>query len=399
MTTWAPVQLVNDFTVNTTLFPQAQRDTDAPDLGYHATPLDYVWTGLNLTNATLILTNGVAVAVIGAKGTTLKNGARFYSEGTPMNLNRLVRYSAVQEQPILLGATASSLIDVSGSPSPLPEVRLRFTDVSLLADSSTRRYLLANNGGVLSTLALTDCQLRGVYLNLFANYAGPMTVALTNNLIQRGNLTWYQENISGYYAFTLNLYNNLFRQGSVSFTYKHNGTTWTVKDNLFDPDTLSNSSTYSLAAGYNGYRNGLTSLGGSGNKTGLTMDYQSGPAANWFGVLGGFYYPTTGTNLATLIDAGSRSREAAALSHYSVKTATGTKEGLDASATVDIGYHWVGVNANNEPSDVDGDGPGLADYLEDRNGNGLVDPGETDWQTPNNGTSGAAGLQVFTPLK
>jgi hypothetical protein len=129
------------------------------------------------------------------------------------------------------------------------------------------------------------------------------------------------------------------------------------------------------------------------------MDYQSGPAANWFGVLGGFYYPTTGTNLATLIDAGSRSREAAALSHYSVKTATGTKEGLDASATVDIGYHWVGVNANNEPSDVDGDGPGLADYLEDRNGNGLVDPGETDWQTPNNGTSGAAGLQVFTPLK
>jgi hypothetical protein len=397
MTTWAPVQLVNDFTVNTTLFPQAQRDTDAPDLGYHATPLDYVWTGLNLTNATLILTNGVAVAVIGAKGTTLKNGARFYSEGTPMNLNRLVRYSAVQEQPILLGATASSLIDVSGAPSPLPEVRLRFTDVSLLADSSTRRYLLANNGAVVSTLALTDCQLRGVYLNLFANYAGPMTVALTNNLIQRGNLTWYQENISGYYAFTLNLYNNLFRQGSVSFSYKHNGTTWTVKDNLFDPDTLSNSSTYSLAAGYNGYRSGLTSLGGSGNKTGLTMDYQSGPAANWFGVLGGFYYPASGTNLFALIDAGSRTREAAALFHYSVKPATGTKEGLDASATVDIGYHWVGVNANNEPSDVDGDG--LIDVAEDKDNDSVVDPGETDWQVSENGTTGSPGLQVFTPLK
>ena len=51
------------------------------------------------------------------------------------------------------------------------------------------------------------------------------------------------------------------------------------------------------------------------------------------------------------------------------------------------------------PFDTDGDG--LPDYFEDRNGNGAYDSGsgETDWQTSNSGISGAAGLQVFTPLK
>src|SRR2546426_7420896 len=30
--------------------PQAQRDTDVPDLGYHYSPLDYVVNGISLTN-------------------------------------------------------------------------------------------------------------------------------------------------------------------------------------------------------------------------------------------------------------------------------------------------------------------------------------------------------------
>ena len=45
---------------------------------------------------------------------------------------------------------------------------------------------------------------------------------------------------------------------------------------------------------------------------------------------------------------------------------------------VDIGFHYVAVT-NNVPIDTDGDG--LPDYLEDRNGNGTVDSGETDWQS------------------
>ncbi len=89
MTTYPPLVLSNDFTTDTTLYPQAPRDTDIPDLGAHYDPLDYLLSNLNLTNATLILTNGVAVGTYGTNGLTLQNGAKFISEGTPVNLNRL----------------------------------------------------------------------------------------------------------------------------------------------------------------------------------------------------------------------------------------------------------------------------------------------------------------------
>jgi len=47
----------------------------------------------------------------------------------------------------------------------------------------------------------------------------------------------------------------------------------------------------------------------------------------------------------------------------------------------------------------DSDGDGIPDYLEDRNGNGSADSGETDWQQSEYGTTGVPGLQVFPPLE
>jgi hypothetical protein len=49
----------------------------------------------------------------------------------------------------------------------------------------------------------------------------------------------------------------------------------------------------------------------------------------------------------------------------------------------------------------DWDGDGIADYLEDRNGNGSYESGlgETDWTTGSSGITGSVGLQVFTPLR
>src|SRR5205814_6854364 len=73
MTTYPPIVLTNDFTVSTTLAPQAQRDTDLPDLGVHYFPLDYCWTSLNLTNSNLTLTNGVAVGIYGEFGTVMQS--------------------------------------------------------------------------------------------------------------------------------------------------------------------------------------------------------------------------------------------------------------------------------------------------------------------------------------
>ena len=46
---------------------------------------------------------------------------------------------------------------------------------------------------------------------------------------------------------------------------------------------------------------------------------------------------------------------------------------------VEIGFHYVAVDGSGNPLDYDGDA--MPDYFEDRNGNGSVDSGETDWRS------------------
>ena len=65
----------------------------------------------------------------------------------------------------------------------------------------------------------------------------------------------------------------------------------------------------------------------------------------------------------------------AGLYHYT----TQTSQAKETTSVVDIGYHYVAVDANGNPIDTDVDG--VPDYMEDRNGNGSVDSGETDWQS------------------
>jgi F5/8 type C domain-containing protein len=536
LTTFPPIELTSDFTLSTTLSPQAQRDTDTPDLGYHYDPLDYVWGSRNLTNSsTLTLTNGVAVAVHGVQGTQMRNSTKFFSEGTPENLNRLVRYQTVQEQPVVWGTTSSSMYFFQLSASTLPELRLRFTDISLMANTTTRRAVV--DSSAFTTLAWADCQLRGIYQSLNHQSSSQAIVAMTNNLTQRANLGFNQSYMGSSYPLVVYMYNNLFQGSTVSLTYSTNTWPWAVYDNLFDQVTLSQSGPATLPNSNNGYDTTTTKLPGSlgYDVTVTNVDYQIGP-------LGSYYYPTNGGNLSLLIDTGSRYVANAGLYHYTVKTAANTKEGTDAGAAVDIGYHYVSLDSANvalgqaatqsttilgaeaaravdgntdgdyangsvthtdynttawwhlelgqlryidtinvwnrtdccadrltdfyvfvsdvpftstnltstlsqagvsnyhtsgtagtpttlriarsekyvrvqlggtnylslaevevkafltdRPRDYDGDG--LPDYFEDRDGDGTVDSGETDWQTSNNGTSGVPGLQTFTPLK
>src|SRR5439155_10733882 len=102
-----------------------------------------------------------------------------------------------------------------------------------------------------------------------------------------------------------------------------------------------------------------------------TLDHQTGP-------LGTNYYPTTGGNLSQLIGAGSRSAAAAGLYHHTVRVDQAKEAG---AANVSIGYHYVAC-FNNLPYDSDEDSylpDGGPDYLEDLNGNGIADTGETPW--------------------
>ena len=96
------------------------------------------------------------------------------------------------------------------------------------------------------------------------------------------------------------------------------------------------------------------------------------------GALGRYYAPSS-----EIVDTGSRTAAAAGLYHYT----TQTDQSKDSS-TVDVGFHYVAVDEFGNPIDSDGDG--TPDYLEDANGNGTVESGETDWQS---GTD--AGLRVL----
>jgi hypothetical protein len=68
------------------------------------------------------------------------------------------------------------------------------------------------------------------------------------------------------------------------------------------------------------------------------------------------------------------------------------------TTAVDLGFHYVGL-VSSVPADYDGDG--LANYLEDRNGDGSAVGDATSWQSydSGNGLSGTPGLSVFTPLR
>jgi hypothetical protein len=124
-----------------------------------------------------------------------------------------------------------------------------------------------------------------------------------------------------------------------------------------------------------------------GDITVSTLSYATGALGPWY----------LGSSSPTLVDAGCMMAGAAGLYHHTTQT-NQTPEG---ATIVDLGFHYVAVDANGLPLDYDGDG--IPDYLEDTNGNGSYDSATdlSDWQTYNspNGLAGSTDLRVFTPLK
>ncbi len=358
-TTYSPLLLTNQtISVNTNFSPQVQRDTNSsPTLGYHYDPIDYLVSNVTVS-ASLTLTNGVALGLMGSKSLTLQTNCNLYSEGTPLNLNQLVNYANVQEQPLNLG---SGTLAQSGLGTNIT-ASFWFTDFSMPAGSASQEFYTSFN--YEPQLSFQDCTLH-CFSFVWVDSSGPANLTCTNNLFDR--CTWGFSGPSMFATF----YNNLFRGGT--FRLVPSGTLpWYAQDNLFDQVNLSGSSTGTnvIICSYNGFTLGTTNyLGGSNNITNLLEDYQTGP-------LGNYYYPTNGTNLATLINAGSTNASALGLYHYTVTT----NEAVEGFNTVSIGYHYVALGTNGLPLDSNGDG--IPDYLADANGNGLDDPGEIPWNLP-----------------
>ncbi|MGC8988754.1 MAG: hypothetical protein ACP5MD_01395, partial [Verrucomicrobiia bacterium] len=382
LTTYPPVVLTGLLTTQTRLDPQAARDTDLPDLGYHYAPIDYAVGTLTVTNyGTLTLGPGVALASFGNHGLRLDNYGTLTALGSPKSPVRLFRYNVVQEQPIDWGNTAyePTLLtgpahDTLGGDAP-PLASLRFVEFSGLGGYGNHLYT-ANAWFLLKQLSLQDCTLWGGKAQFSGNTSS--VIGLTNNLFAR--------TANKYYAWpALSAYNNLFWGGSNRFDRYPSGGTWTFRDNAFHDTGLTNVNA-SVVNNNNAYiGTGQYGIGGSG---GGDVTLSSFTYTNSH--LGSFYHYST-----NLVNAGSHSASAAGLYHHTVRSDQ-TKE---TTSTVDIGFHYVATDSNGNPQDYDGDG--LPDYFEDWNGNGTVDAGEADWlnYTSQYGLSGIPAIQVFTPLR
>ncbi|MBN9693319.1 MAG: hypothetical protein J0M24_24005 [Verrucomicrobia bacterium] len=401
MTTEAPQILTGSLSVNTTLSSRVQRDTDQVDKGYHYDSLDYVVKNLDAT-AALILTNGVAIAVAGNYGVDLRNAGQLISEGRAENLNRLTRWHNVQEQSAAEG-NGGPIAKITANYTTRPVLSLRFTQANALSESGTTLLdmnIVQPPTWRFQSISLEFCQARNIGLPLIApSDTSAASVLLRNNLFERSTILVQKMASGAATPLTGNFYNNLFWRGALTLGYDSGGGNpgWALRDNLFDGGSTAFSGNLqsSVIRWNNGFTTGTANaFGGSTNKTGLSTDYQSN------GTWGNRYYPASGVapSLFTLINAGSRLRDVAGLYHFTVKSATGTKEAVDTPDTVDIGLHYVGLNGSGQPNDTDGDG--IPDYVEDRNGNGSATPDadETGWQQSNGAGSGSGALQVFTPL-
>jgi hypothetical protein len=364
-TTYPPVILSNIINSVTVLSPQARRDTDAPDLGFHYDPLDFLVNGLAVTNTTLVLTNGVAIGTYGNSGLWLQDRSQLVSEGTPINRNHFARYYSVQEQATnwgggVLGNTLSiNPYNVGQVPAG---AQLRFTDFDTMAAGGYHLYT-SSSTWTFSSLTLQDCSFNsgGVIL------AGPSSAFLSfkNNLFERITCTIGN-------APQVSMYNNLLKFGSLTTSFSgSNSNDWTFKDNAFDSVTFLDFGN-PVAHGYNAYINMGTNRFYPTNindKVLTNFTYLAGS-------LGNYYHSPT-----SLADAGSRTANLAGLYHYTTRTS----QAKETNSVVDIGFHYVAtVGGNPADSDVDG----LPDYFEDRDGNGNVDFGETAFNNPDSDGDG-----------
>jgi hypothetical protein len=179
--------------------------------------------------------------------------------------------------------------------------------------------------------------------------------------------------------------NCLFDNGLL-FLFTYGTNPWYFHDNIFDRTTIV--PLVDVTNSHNAYIGGAERFTPTNaNDVIMTnLAYLSGP-------LGDYYLSTSQTNL---IDRGSTTASTVGLYHFT----TTTNQVKDASSTVDIGLHYVALDANGQP--VDSDGDGVPDYVEDGNGNGLLDAnlGETDWEIYTSlWSTNSPGLKVFTPLK
>jgi hypothetical protein len=388
---------------NLTLWPQAGRDTDTPDLGYHYAPIDFTFGGVFVTNSTITLQNGTAIGLYSPTnggsstyGIALADAAKLFSDGSATRLNRIVRYNMVQEQSTSSWNTTPSdhILTPWFDVATPPEVRFTFTEWTAPAADSHHFF---GWGGADLVAPFSHCQFIGGRFR-----SERPDTSITNCLFHR--VGTYMENGD---SMDVRFQNNTL-YGGILELYTFGSGTWALTNNLFHGTTISQAGT--ITHNYNGFVTNAANqwLTGSGtnNVWTNTFDYQTG-------ALGRFCQPAT----SRFLGFGSTNANVLGLYHFT----TLTNNVKETNSIVDIGFHYVATSGG-VPIDTDGDG--LGDYFEDKDGDGSWDPGAevnfadadsdddgvndyTEWiQGRNplvNGSAGDSGnlikLKVYTPLK
>jgi hypothetical protein len=272
----------------------------------------------------------------------------------------------VQEQPQDWGeggAYTYSIIPLDSDASGR-SLELRFTDFTALKSRNGHHrhiYSSSSSSRTFNLCRIQDCRFYNE--RLFLGAPGSAEYRIRNNLFDSVRVYYY------YYPEYF-IYNNLHHRGYVYF-YRLTSQPWYVRDNVFHACKLKDYKG-GLSHDHNAYVHSGPRLAPEhpGDVVLRGFSYEPGP-------LGPYYHGSD-----ALMNRGSRSAAQAGLYHHTVQPG----QNREAGSTVDIGYHYLALNAAGDP--LDSDGEGLADWIEDKNGNGSRQTGESRWKYGYSDTDG-----------
>ena len=371
--TYPPVVYSNiTFSIATNFSPQARRDTNSsPDLGYHYDPMDYFFGGVT-ANSNVTFTAGTAAGWFELPGSggpgygiALNKGIVATFNGTATSPCVFARYDAVheggnglwQDKGWLGGVVNGGSYDTN-NPAGITATFTHFlhlaNDPNLFRDGTSGQPIV---------IQAKHCELYGSAggYNMLAGY--------TNCLFYRAGFGIgtasaypYQKYINcTFYGGTL-YFGHWEGSAPYWYSYIHNCAFDNTTNSIGDPF---GSNTNYADYNYNAFNLGAAQPPTEGANTVVVtngFNWQS----SWFG---NYYLPPD----SLLIDASDRTADLIGLFHFT----TQTNQTIEGFSTVDIGYHYVATDQYGNPLDSNSDG--IPDYIEDANGNGLIDNGETAW--------------------